>query len=104
MVWNKGLTKETDERVRKYSEKRIAQRPVKVRIGETKKIMKNNIRKRDSHWAWKEYYGEFPEDGFIIHHKDGNEDNNSKENLMNMTRSNHNKLHWKLKINSQEVK
>jgi hypothetical protein len=45
-------------------------------------------------WVWMIEVGEIPK-GFDIHHKDGNKDNNDISNLELITRSEHQKKHWK---------
>ena len=71
--------------------------PKKIRTGNNKKIMINRVRKRESHWKWLEYYGFLPEKGMVIHHINGNENDNSKDNLKLMDRKEHIKEHWRIK-------
>ena len=44
-------------------------------------------------WVWINEIGGIS-DGFDVHHKDGNKDNNSISNLELVTRSEHQKKHW----------
>jgi len=89
-----NMSQSAKEAYAKGTRKKIAFN--KIRVGHNKKVMKNGVRKRKSHWAWFEYYGHFPEKGAIIHHIDGDEENNNISNLQLMTRSQHTKLHWEL--------
>lgn len=104
--WNKGLTKETDERVKKLSED-------KNRID---KISKANQKEKNPFWidgrtsrknykysertlhrnARKKKLGNLKDYGLVVHHINGVKSDNRCENLRSMTRSEHTKLHWQL--------
>ena len=104
--WNKGLTKETDERVKKLSED-------KKRIN---KISKANSGKKNHFWidgrtsrknykysertlhrkARKKKLGNLKDYNIVVHHINGVKNDNRLENLRSMTRSEHTKLHFEL--------
>jgi hypothetical protein len=98
----KKLSKETKKKLSDINKEKYKQglcklsSPKKVKKGESKKIMKEGIRKRESHWRWYEYYGEFPKKGMVIHHINGNENDNSKDNLRLMTKRDHIAEHWRI--------
>lgn len=46
--WNKGLTKETDERVKKYSDKQKGRKSTRYWLGKIRQDMLGN-----NHWNWK---------------------------------------------------
>lgn len=46
--------------------------------------------------VWEEHFGKIP-DGFIIHHKNGDKNDNRIENLILMTRADHMSLHASIK-------
>lgn len=52
---------------------------------------------REHRMIWEEINGKIPE-GFVIHHKDHNRSNNDIDNLELMSRSEHAKLHGKLRF------
>jgi hypothetical protein len=58
--------------------------------------------------VWEENYGEIPE-GYVFHHKDGNKQNNSLDNLEILPKVEHDKLndsllknHWNKKLKQTE--
>lgn len=50
------------------------------------------LHKRLHIYIWEKYNGEIPK-GYQVHHKDHNKDNNEIDNLMLLTREEHNKIH-----------
>ena len=46
-------------------------------------------------WVWEQAYGPIP-DGYVVHHVDGNRQNNDLSNLTLMTPSDHSQLHRRL--------
>lgn len=104
-AWNKGLTKDTDERIRKYGERgkkaKLGNRNAsKYKIGEIWKletypyllICTDGGRKDLHRYIWEEQNGKIPE-GYVVHHKDRNRFNNKIENLEIMKLGKHGVLH-----------
>ncbi len=54
-------------------------------------------------YIWEKMNGKIP-NGYIVHHKDGNRDNNNMNNLQCMSLGDHTSLHQKGKIISEHTK
>ena len=90
--WNKGLTNETDERVKSISESKI--KPNRLVGGY---VQNGNIRKhREVFCGWLGLK-EIPK-GYVVHHIDGNKQNNDMGNLIMLTRSEHARLHTEVEM------
>ncbi len=91
-VWNKGLTKETDERVAKYAKSLIGHEGAFAgkKRPEHSKIMKGRKFTEEHKRKIKESNKNNP---FVIHHINGNHFDDRPENRMKTTRSEHTKLH-----------
>jgi len=90
--WNKGLTNETDERVRRGSESKI-----KLNRLVDGYVQNKNVRKhRQVFMGWLGLKN-IPK-GQVIHHLDGNKQNNDMNNLMMLSRSEHAKLHSEVEM------
>jgi len=107
VVWNKGKTKETDERVEKYA--KVHRLGRKLSIAGYVLIYKPEHPSVDrsgyvyEHTVVMEEYLKRPlYKHETIHHKDKNKQNNNINNLMILTNSEHAKLHWEEKKKGQE--
>jgi len=123
--WNKGLTKETDERVRcnALAVSKAKKGKPNGRLGckhsiETRKKISNQkkllINEKHPHWSGGTFYywhkqakkiveritgiklGNMRKKKIVIHHIDNNHKNNSINNLIVMTCSAHSELHRRL--------
>jgi hypothetical protein len=45
---------------------------------------------------WEQHFRVKIPEGYLIHHKDGNRDNNNPHNLLCLPRDEHTKLHWRM--------
>jgi len=52
--------------------------------------------------AWEKEWGKKVPKGYVVHHKDGNPENNSSDNLMIISRAKSNRLHKKGKTLKQQ--
>ena len=91
-AWNKGLTKETDKRVDKYSNSLIGHKGAFTgkKRPEHSKMMKGRKFTVDHKRKISQSNKNNP---FVIHHINGNHFDDRLENRQVMTRSNHTKLH-----------
>jgi len=95
-AWNKGLTKETDERVMKYSKSLVGHKGAFAgkKRPEHSEIMKG----RKFSTSHKEKIGKsIRENPFVVHHINGNHFDDRPENRIKITRTEHQKLHNKLR-------
>jgi hypothetical protein len=88
-VWNKGLTKKDDVRIKGG---RISKGFFIGTEGYAYIYLNGKLQKAHR-YLWEKENGKIPE-GHIIHHIDGNKLNNNLSNLKLMSRSEHSKLHW----------
>jgi len=90
--WNKGLTNETDERVRLISESKI--KPNRLVNGYV-----YNYKSREHVRIFCGWLGlkQMPS-GYVVHHIDGNKMNNDMSNLIMLTRPEHAKLHCEVEM------
>ena len=122
VAWNKGLTKEIDERVKRniagtsktrlrlFNEGKLIPHnkgKTKENYEPLRKLSKKLSGKNNPHWKggkrrYHQYIARkllgslgFEVDGKHIHHINGNWKNNKVKNLLILTPSEHTKLHWK---------
>ena len=91
--WNKNLTKETDERIKKYAKKlenRKIPEEIRKKLSESHKGKPSNFKGRKSPLKGKKLKNQI-----VVHHKNGNHFDDRQENKQRMTRSKHTKLHIK---------
>lgn len=106
--WCKGLTKNTDERIKKIAisisgENHHSWKGGRVfsdRSSGTMYYNRNGLHCIESHKVWCEHnnFGCIPK-GCEIHHIDLNPKNNSIDNLILLPIDYHHKLHWQMRIN-----
>jgi len=63
----------------------------------------NNIHGLLHRYIYEQYNGPIPK-GYIVHHDNGIKTDNAPKNLIMMTRGEHNKLHHKGKLHTEEAK
>lgn len=89
--------------------KRTEEQRNNISIGRQKRAIEDGLiaggAKWEHHRVWNATHPDNPikeGDGFIIHHKDFNHDNNAPNNLQKVTKAEHNKLHHEGKIITKE--
>ena len=98
-AWNKGLTKETNETIKKIAEKRY--KPLSEKKGWLEygyKVLSIEGRRiLEHHYVWMNHNGlPWIPKGYVVHHIDENKLNNDPENLVLLTRAQHTEVHHAL--------
>ena len=93
--WNKGLTKETDDRVNNISESRLKRKDKIGYLNSPETIRKHKETMRKNPYKHSEEIKRKIRETSVVHHKDGNHFNDVPENRMIMSQSEHIKLHWR---------
>ena len=103
--WCKGLTKETDERIKRIAKSKTGKNYYNWKGGRVKhpsgaiKLSKNGKQFWEHHYVWC-VHNEFPiiPYGCEIHHIDLNPSNNSPDNLVLLPSDTHRKLHYEIQL------